>query len=129
MVARAGFSFLYIPYALWYRPQLAYGTCIVVVGPRLIVIWWVPWYPIPCRHGTLGTIPSTNGHRHRPMYHRAVANGQWPILVVPGNYLHAGMISLCSIIGTMIRSPKSASWKGQLGLLSLGNSIIKLASS
>ncbi len=38
---------------------------------RLIAVWWVPWYPKPQGHGTIGTIPSTKGCRHRrepPLY-------------------------------------------------------------
>jgi len=60
------------------------------------------------------------------MYRATVAGKQRSLLGNPGNYLHAGMISLCSIIGTMIRSPKSGSWEGQLGLLGHGNLMARL---
>jgi len=80
-------------------------------------------------HGTTGPRPNIMGLRHRPMYQATIASKQWSFLVNPGNYLHARMIPLCSIIGTMLRSPKSSSWKGRLGLHSLGNLIAKLASS
>ena len=80
-------------------------------------------------HGTTGPRPYIMGLRCRPMYQATIAGKQWSFLADPGNYLHAGMIPLCSIIGTMIRSPKSGSWEGWLGLLSLGNLIAKLGSS
>ena len=77
-------------------------------------------------HGMTGPRPYIMGLRHRPMYQATVASKQWPFLVNPSNYLHAGMIPLCSIIGTMIRSPKSGSWEGQLGLLGHGNLMARL---
>jgi hypothetical protein len=94
---------------------------------RLIVVWWVPWYPRPCSHSTTGPRPNIMGPRRRPMYRATVADKQRSLLGNPGNYLHAGMIPLCSIIGTMIRSPNSGGWKGRLGILGLGNLVAGLA--
>ncbi len=96
---------------------------------RLIVVWWVPWYPRPCSHSTIGPRPYIMGLRHRPMYRATIAGKQQSLLGNPSNYLHAGMIPLCSIIGTMIRAPRHHCWNGRLGLLSLGNLMAKLGSS
>ena len=96
---------------------------------RVIAVWWVPWYPRPHSHSTIGTRPNIMGLRHRPMYQATIAGKQWPFLVDPGHFLHAGIILLCPNLGTMIRSPRLGCWQGQLGLHGLGNSIAKLASS
>jgi len=91
-----------------YHGTPAYGTC---CSSRLIVVWWVPWYPRPCSHSTICPRPYIMGLKSRPMYWATIASKQWSYLVNPGNYLHAGMIPLCSIIGTLIRSPNSGSWE------------------
>ncbi len=96
---------------------------------RLIVVWWVPWYPRPRDHSTIGPRPNIIGLRRRPMYRATVAGKQRSFLVDPGPLLHAGINHLCSSLGTMIRAPRHGRWKGRLGLLSLGNSMAKLGRS
>jgi len=85
-----------------YHSTIAYSSR---RSSRLIAVWWVPWYPMPRRHSMAGTVPSIVVCRRRHKYQEPVANGQWSFLADPGNYLHVRMISLCSSIGTMIRSP------------------------
>jgi len=85
--------------------------------------------PRPCSHSTIGPRPNIIGLRCRPMYWATIAGKQWSLLGNPGNYLHAGIIHLCSSLGTMIRAPRHGCWNGRLGLLSLGNLMAKLGSS
>jgi len=94
---------------------------------RLIAVWWLPWYPKPCRHRTAGTMPSVIACRRRHKYQEPVANGKRTFLANPGNDLHVGMISLCSSIGTMIRSPGQSVSQTGVWLPILGHSEISLA--
>jgi len=84
-----------------YHSTPAYST---YHSSRLIVIYCSTVVPNPRGTWYDSTVPSVIGCRHRHKYQETIATRQWPILVVPGNYLHAGMIPSCSSIGTMIRS-------------------------
>jgi len=52
-------------YQSYHSTIIAYGNHHIA---RLIVIWWVPWYPRTCGHGTIGARPNIIGLRHRPMH-------------------------------------------------------------
>jgi len=82
-------------------------------------VWRVPWYPMPRRHGTAGTMPSANDCRHRKMYQETVATRQWPFLIDPGNYLHAGRIPYVPALETMIRNPNLGIRKAGAGFLAM----------
>jgi len=79
-----------------YHGTPAYGTC---RSSRLIAVYYGTMVPNPRGTWYDGTVPSSIGCRRRHMYQETVAIRQRPILVDPGNYLHAGINSLCSCIG------------------------------
>jgi len=104
-----------------YNGTIIHGSC---RRSRLIAVWWVPWYPMPCGHGTVGTVPSIIGTRCRHRYHRATENEQWSFLVVP----HARMIPYVPVLETMIRNQDLTVGKAGMGFIALAIDLPDLSS-
>jgi len=94
-------------------------TVLAVASSRLIAIYYGTMVPNPCGTWYDGTVPSVIGCRHRHKYQETIATLQWPILVVPDNYLHARMIPYVPTLETIIRNPNLGIRKAGTGFLAM----------